>query len=651
MTQRSSSELRPCNGQTLETVLVSRVSDPGPGKQDERSNSDQQAMLGHWLANQYTEPTNITIVGGSGAGEWLEREEYLQLLEMISTGRYDLVLTEDLGRILRRIHAHLFAEYCVDNGTRLIALNDHVDTADEGWQDRSIFSAWHHERSNRDTSDRIKRTHRNRFDQGGCAAFPIFGIIKPPGSKSDAEWHKDPAAEPIYQEWFERLDAGALYADIADWLNSQSVSTGPFARQEAWDCRMVGRVSRNVLLKGYRRRNVRKTRRNAKGKYISIKADPSELRLRHVPHLAFFEQSYYDRIMAKVDARNGKYRRKGTNGRDERANVPKKRTRFPGQQVFCGTCGRNYVFGAHGQKDHLMCDGARDYVCWNGASVDGPLASEKILAAVFAEISSLTGFDSTFLDLVNAEADRLDSARYEKVSTLTREIQQLDRVIENFVRFVSAGDTSQRVRDEIQRNEALHQAKRFELEELQASPSGAITIPSIEQIRQMADECFRSASSDDFEFSRLMQRLIPKIVVFPMRLCDGGRVVLRAKFRLKLARLLPDIRHSEVLDEPLEKILTVDLFDPPQREQIRTMVALELTKPKQQRLNQRQLAKSLGVTQPAVQCAAALQRKMDVLGITDPYLSVSEPPDDDSKLRRHRHPRYKFSPLPDAGEF
>jgi len=69
----------------------------------------------------------------------------------------------------------------VEHGTRVIALNDRVDTAIHGWQDASIFSAWHHERSNRDTSDRIKRTHRNRFDNGGCAAFNIYGIIKPPG--------------------------------------------------------------------------------------------------------------------------------------------------------------------------------------------------------------------------------------------------------------------------------------------------------------------------------------------------------------------------------------------------------------------------------------------------------------------------------------
>ena len=45
-----------------------------------------------------------------------------------------------------------------------------------------------------------------------------------------------------------------------------------------------------------------------------------------------------------------------------------------------------YVFGGHGQRDHLECDGARNYACWNGITVDGPLATERITQAVFAEM-------------------------------------------------------------------------------------------------------------------------------------------------------------------------------------------------------------------------------------------------------------------------
>jgi hypothetical protein len=41
---------------------------------------------------------------------------------------------------------------------------------------------------------------------------------------------------------------------------------------------------------------------------------------------------------------------------------------------------------------------------------------------------------------------------------------------------------------------------------------------------------------------------------------------------------------------------------------------------------------------------------MDELGITDAYVPVLQPPEDCPKLRRHKHPDYRFEPLPGAGE-
>ena len=244
---------------------------------------------------------------------------------------------------------------------RLIALNDHVDTCEPGWEDRSIFSAWHHERANRDTSDRIKRTHRSRFEQGRCLSLPIFGYWMNPGAKSDEDVEKIPEAASIYEEWFRRLDDGASYSEVGDWLNAMNVSPGPYARSPRWDGRMVARVSHNWILKGYRFRNKRKTKRNnTTGRYKSEKANPKDLITRHVPHLAFFDEAYYDRVIAKIDARNAKYRRNGKGGADLCLDRPRKRTRFPGQTIYCGVCGRLFVFGGHGQKHHLMCEGRAD---------------------------------------------------------------------------------------------------------------------------------------------------------------------------------------------------------------------------------------------------------------------------------------------------
>jgi hypothetical protein len=639
MSRNQDQPLVPKNGHTLKVLLPCRVSDPGPGKQDERSNDDQEAMLRSRLKDYFEGRTAVTVVAGSGSGEWLERAEYLRLIEMVETGEYDLVLTEDLGRIVRRIHAHLFCELCVDNSTRVIALNDHVDTSEDGWQDRSIFSAWHHERSNRDTSDRIKRTHRSRFDQGGCAAFPIFGIVKPPGSKSDLEWYKDPSAEPVYKRWFEMLDDEALYADIADWLNAERVGTGEFCDAKQWDGPMVGRISHNPLLKGYRRRNVRKSKRNAKGKYVSMKAEPHELRLRPVPHLAFFPEAYYDRVIAKADARNAKYRRSGTPESDPCRNRPRKRTRFPGQTLVCIRCGFEFVWGGHGQTNHLECGGTRKHRCWQSVSVDGILAAERISNAVFAEIEKLAEFDAVFLEMVRAEGTASNTARTSKVADLRRKLAESEAELENLSRFIRRGDQSEWLRNDLTKLEAERRRQLAAIDEIERLSGDALTIPSIEEIKALACSCVGELPQDSMEFAASMRALTKPVFVAPYRALDGGGVVLRAQFVVQLANLLPDVRLRNLLQPHLRRELTVDLFKPVQRVAMRERV-VEL----RQSHTERETAKHLGITITAAQRAAALHRMMETASVQDPYERIYEPPDDLPKLRCHKNHRYCFQP-------
>jgi hypothetical protein len=267
-------------------------------------------------------------------------------------------------------------ELCEDHGVRLIAINNHgVDTDQPGWRDAAFFASFFYEKDNRDKSLRIKERLRSRFLDGGALPGRIYGYAKSPGAKSDAELIKASDAEAIYKSWFQKLDGGATYAEIADWLNSRNVPVGPSCTAKSkWDGTLVGQITRNPLLKGERIHGNRRTRRhNATGKYKSEPAPEEDKLVRSVPHLAFFEEAYYDRVVAKVEARNAKYRRCKNGEGDPLSGRPKKRTRFPGQIIECGVCGRGFVFGGHGQKDHLMCDGARQYKCWNGVTVDGPL--------------------------------------------------------------------------------------------------------------------------------------------------------------------------------------------------------------------------------------------------------------------------------------
>lgn len=648
MSFTNTTSFTPRDNHVLHVLGVERISKES---QDELSLDDQEALLKQYIKQNYDGPIDFISIKSQGSGEYLDRSELFEIESLIESRNLDVVICEDLGRICRRRRAYDLCELCEDYGTRLIALNDKVDTSQDGWQDSAFLSTWHHERSNRDTSDRIRRSLRNRFINGGIIQTLVFGYIKPDGTKTDQEVYKDPEAEAIYEHWFTMLENGASYSDVADWLNREKIPLGPGSRSDKWSCKMVRRVTYNPILKGERVRNKKKSKRvNRTGRRKSENSPPEEILRRNCPHLAFIAPDRYDRLIMLLDTRNKKYCRKGKNGKDTRKNVSKKRTRFPGQMVECGICGHKYVFGGHGQKDHLMCDGARGHSCWNGVTIDGPLATEKILSAILTEIEQLPDFDQKFLANVQNEARRLDQDLVKKQSQLESEIQRQEQVIENLLNYIRSGNSSERVSQDLSRVETELKENQLELSSIKDKPHSTVEIPDIFELKELARTNLLHLDQESWEFRILMKRLIPKIVVFPYQLCDGGKIVLRAQFRLFIAGLLENSSTRDTLQKPLERVLTVDLFDSPQRNAYREVV-VEMRQANAGDNNQtvKEIAESLGITDTAVQYAMALQRQMDSLGITDPYIPITEPPGT-GKLIRHKHPRYQFNPLPHAGE-
>jgi hypothetical protein len=502
-------------------------------------------MLHRWTADRYDGEVEWTRNTGQGSGECIDRQQVRDAEDLVASGRFDLVLMEDLGRHLRRSQAIGFCELCEDHDTRLIAINDGIDSA-VPWRLHAFFAAVKHEQSNKDTSERIKRTLRNRFVNGGVFQIPIFGYVKPPHAKSEADVSRDPSAESIYQEWFFRLEKDTSYAEVADWLNETGVPVGSGCRSNRWTGPMVRRITFNPILKGVRVRNRKMSKRiNATGNPKSVNAPPADLLERHCPHLAFIEPGRYDRLISKLTQTNAKYTVGRLTGIDPRKNVRKKRTRFPGQAINCGICGRQFVFGGHGQTNHLMCTGAREHVCWNGITVDGPLATEKISAAVFAEIEALQSFDAAFLSRLDEETEKSDSARADFLSELDAKLAKTEREIANLLGFIRDGDVSRSVRDNLLRLERLAAQLRHERSEAEATPSTTLVIPSIEEIKRLARESFEGLAADSFEFANAMRTLISRITIFPYRLCDGAPIVLRAKFDLSLANLFSSKSLSE----------------------------------------------------------------------------------------------------------
>lgn len=632
----------------LKVLTIERISTE---HQDERSLDDQRAKSTSYVLASYEGDIEWRHIASRGSGEVTDRDSYREMEDLIDSGWPDLIITEDIGRICRRIDALRICELCEDFETRLIALNDHVDTFQPEWKMSAMFSALHHERHNQDTSDRIKRTLRNRFTQGAILVVLPYGYLREPDAKHDSQITKDPLAEKVYQRWFQMLDDGASYSEVADWLNAEKVPTGPGCKRSEWSPAMVIRITHNPILKGERRWNERTSKRvNRSGRRKSTEAPKELLLVRQSPHLAFIEPKRYDRILRKLDCKNALYRRGKALAKDARQGIPRSRTVWPGQSMYCGICGRVLYYGAHGNPAHLMCSGAIDYKCWNGASADGPDASRRICSAVKDLIKELPEFDDVLVEEVRNQVRELTSKTASRVGEIKRALARLETEKRNILKFIRSGSNSTTIAEELARLENDEAVFTEELEDLERSTDRPFELPSVDAIRQRGLDLFTGAAPETPEFGRLMNQFIEDLVVQPVQSIDGGRVGLRASFTVNLAALIegePSVRQLGV--DALTMSQNVNLFDVPQRVQYLTEVVRlsHLNDHERRTLTERQIAEQLGITQPVVQRAKKLYREMQRRGINDPYQVITSPPST-GKLRRHLHKRYQFEPIRSA---
>jgi site-specific DNA recombinase len=275
--------------------------------------------------------------------------------------------------------------------------------------------------------------------------------------------------------------------------------------------------------------------------------------------------------------------------------------------------------------------------------VDGSLAAHKLIAAIHASIAALPDFDAQMIELVQEEVLQRQGDKADQQQELARGLASTERELQNLLAAVRASGHSPILLDELSRVEKQKTKLLWDQQQLLHVSDKPLATPSAAEIRRLADQAFVTLAPTSSEFGRLLHRLIPRIVVYPYQLCDGGKVVQRAYFPLHLASLLPPGTEAKPLTRALQQSLVVDLYDPPQREAYRVPV-MELTA---NGLKQRDIGWELGIAQPTVQRAVALHRRMQEMQISDPYLRLEAPPEKESRLCRRLHSRYHFEPLPD----
>jgi site-specific DNA recombinase len=632
----------PRNGHTLQVGIVARIS--GCTNQKEISLDDQVDHGKELTDENYRGPVDYKIIATKGKGERLDRPELAMIEAEFRKGILDLCIIEDLGRLVRGSEAVRLLGIAVDHGTRVIVINDCIDTADPNWEQDALNAGAEHVAYNTHVSKRLKYKLMRRFlRNGGAPARPIYGYVIPPEAKTYGEWLRDPAATPIIVEAARRLLANLNCSSVADWLNNQRIPTGPYCRRDTWTGKLVRQFFANPLLKGMPSRGNRYTKKmHETGRRISVR-NPDGPNYYACPHLAHVEAALFDELNAKLWESNERYRRKSIGaGKDVRKGVSKKRTAFPGQHSRCAYCGAPHVWGGNGITENLMCSASRQWECWNSIGFNGYRAAQKIISAILDELYKLDGFDAQWREMVRAATCDSGLGLDERRKKLERETQELNRQKKNIADTVADYGAEETFKEKLAEFKARERDLARERSAIERLSSSKIELPeSVAQLRSELESYLRQVTIASPEDGELLRRLVPDFRVHLVRLCDGGHLLPRADITLDLGGMLSDLEHVPDIKPFLRRQITIDLFEPAQRERIREeTVALHTANP---RMTQEEIAERIAEkpTATAVQRALKLHRRMQGMGLSSPYIRIDSPPADYTKLRRHRNSKYR----------
>lgn len=131
--------------------------------------------------------------------------------------------------------------------------------------------------------------------------------------------------------------------------------------------------------------------------------------------------------------------------------------------------------------------------------------------------------------------------------------------------------------------------------------------------------------ANSYEFAELLRRVIPVFKIVPLRAIDTGRPVPRAHMTFSFGAMLDRRPPKEYGPRPGDFSVQLDLFDPPAHVQcLEDAVRLHATHPD---WSAEKIAEAIGpnVKRWSVRSALKLHEQMEELGVTEPYVPVTDP--------------------------
>lgn len=211
-------------------ALYERLSHDDELQGESNSISNQKRLLEDYArSNGMTIFQHFTDDGISGTR--FDRPGFQNMIAEVRAGNIEAVVIKDMSRFGRDyLQVGSYMEVLRKNDTRLIALNDNVDTIngeDEFTPFRNIMNEWYA----RDTSKKIRSAFKAKNLAGKHTSSLVpYGYLKSPDDKS--QWIIDPVASQIVKRIFQMTMEGKGPYQIANILSDEKIEVPGYYHQK-----------------------------------------------------------------------------------------------------------------------------------------------------------------------------------------------------------------------------------------------------------------------------------------------------------------------------------------------------------------------------------------------------------------------------------
>lgn len=635
-------------GRKLRILIYARYS---TDEQDQSSIADQVQYCKAFLkALGLTESDyEITVLCDEGiSGERIRRPGIDLVWEGIDGRSWDIIVVEDSSRPYRDAATCVqLIRHALDQRLRVFCINDEVDTADEeNWEERLFDAARHHQRTNKYTARRIKRKHEALWEMGAAIGLLKPGYLRRASQPSvDGEPEEGPYFDEIDSQWtatvyeaYERIAARESTTAVAKWLTKRGFPKTSNSQNSNWTDRNVIALIRRLDYRGVQTFRDKVSKKVwGTGGYRAAPNAADERLTRAMPHLRIVPDWLWYAANKAIDKRGPQ--EKVPSGIEHGLYGIPRDSRGPLSNLFrCHCCGAKMYKEVRSEGGY-RCANAEEYDCWNRATCLTKVTERPICAAVAARLQSLRDE----IDGLLAQVSKLlgdSKARSARKAELIAKIRETETAIRKMNDALEQADEKpesclQRL---LERENELAEF-RAELEGISAQEDHS-RLPTRKEIEERIAELTNVLGKADRTVRDDLQALVGTIHAVPHVQFGGKKVVLRARFELNLAALLPARTRATLAgaygnpeDWGFERIgISVDLFEPSTGPKYGpAAVALA-----DQGLGLTAIGKQLGINKRRANIAVQYGRQMRAAGVTDPFLELTSRPVKASRWGRRK---------------